>query len=128
MPDGSVREWVGTFSDVHDQRLAQEQLAASEERLRLATEVTGLGTYSVDLRTGVREWSESMRALLGISHDEPIGFDVFAARVHPEDLSGHTAGTRRFNLKASRFMLSSELSVPTTGRYVGIWHQWNASG
>jgi PAS domain S-box-containing protein len=85
MPDGSVREWVGTFSDVHDQRLAQEQLAASEERLRLATEVTGLGTYSVDLRTGVREWSESMRALLGISHDEPIGFEVFAARVHPED-------------------------------------------
>jgi PAS domain S-box-containing protein len=35
-PDGSVREWVGTLTDVHDQRMALEALRESEEALREA--------------------------------------------------------------------------------------------
>jgi PAS domain S-box len=30
-------------------------------------------------------WSEQTRKLLGVGADEPIGFDAFQARVHPDD-------------------------------------------
>ncbi|MDB5590032.1 PAS domain-containing protein, partial [Enterovirga sp.] len=39
-PDGSIKEWVGTVTDVHAQKLADQRLRTSEERLRLAAQAT----------------------------------------------------------------------------------------
>jgi PAS domain S-box-containing protein len=37
-PDGEVREWVGTVTDVHHQKLSENTLQESEERYRTITE------------------------------------------------------------------------------------------
>ncbi|HEX8825195.1 MAG TPA: PAS domain-containing protein, partial [Archangium sp.] len=59
----------------------------NEERLRLAVEATGLGTWDLDPITGVLHWDERCRALFGLSPDAPVDldYDTFLAVLHPED-------------------------------------------
>jgi two-component system cell cycle sensor histidine kinase/response regulator CckA len=79
---------LGTFGIAHDitARKAQEQaLARSEERFRLAQEGARMGTWDVDLATGVTAWSAGLRMLLGVSDDAPAGLRGFLDVVHPED-------------------------------------------
>jgi len=84
-PDGSLREWVGSIADIHDRRLAEERLQASEERLRLAAETTSLGIWDVDLISGQREWTSEAKAIIGLPDEAPVTRDSFLERVHPED-------------------------------------------
>ncbi|CAA9311339.1 MAG: diguanylate cyclase/phosphodiesterase (GGDEF & EAL domains) with PAS/PAC sensor(s), partial [uncultured Microvirga sp.] len=83
--DGSVREWVGTLTDIDARKQVESALRSSEERLRLALESTGLGTWDIDLRTGARQWSPEMRAIMGISADAPADGEAFLNCVHCED-------------------------------------------
>ncbi len=82
--DGRIERWFGTSSDVDEIRrlvIASERAA---QRLRLATDAAQLGIleYFID---GERHWDERARALCGVGPDEPVTFDVFISRVHPED-------------------------------------------
>jgi PAS domain S-box-containing protein len=75
-------------------RLRQTEvgLAASEERLRLATESAGFATWDVDLRTGNAVWSPAMYRMLG--YPVAAGFAHLTGwtnRVHPDDLSATMA-------------------------------------
>jgi PAS domain S-box-containing protein len=58
---------------------------ASEQRLRLAIETTGLGIWDVDLITGQREWTLETRQIVGVPADIPITADTFLTRIHPDD-------------------------------------------
>gem|GEM_PF-1347162 len=73
--------------DITARKAATEALAASEERLRLATEGAGTGTWDFDLRSGRGILSPSARRLLVIGEaDGGFRFDEWAAVVHPDDL------------------------------------------
>ena len=85
--DGSLREWVGTISDIHDQRQAQDTLRRSEERLRLAAETTSAGIWDLDLVTGSMEWTAEIWEILGLAPDVPAAAERFFERVHPDDLA-----------------------------------------
>jgi two-component system, cell cycle sensor histidine kinase and response regulator CckA len=83
--DGTL---LGTFGIAHDITLRTKQerdLARSEERFRLAQEGARMGTWDVDLVTGVTTWSEGLRILYGVDHDYPAGFEHFLPLVHRED-------------------------------------------
>lgn len=82
---GAVLEWVGTVSDVHDQRQAVEELARSEERLALAVETADLVIWDFDLVSGRAWWSEGRKRLLGLGDDEAFGDETFWRIVHAED-------------------------------------------
>ena len=56
---------------------------ASEARLRLAVEATGIGLWSVDVATGTLEWSPRMQEIMGRS--EPLRDEEYLLAVHPED-------------------------------------------
>ncbi|HYO69976.1 MAG TPA: PAS domain-containing protein [Archangium sp.] len=56
-----------------------------EERLRLAVEATGLGTWDLDLLTGALHWDERCKALFGVAPDAALDYDTFLSLVHPED-------------------------------------------
>ncbi|WP_081929167.1 PAS domain S-box protein [Microvirga sp. BSC39] len=83
--DGQVQEWVGTVTDIHDQRQAEMRLRSSEERLRLAIETTALGIWDQDLVTSRRQWMPEARQILGLAPDVTITREVILDCVHPDD-------------------------------------------
>jgi len=64
-------------------------LRESEERLRLALQAGGMGTWDWNLVTGITHYDETEIALCGL--DAPDGFapaEEFLSRIHPEDIPG----------------------------------------
>lgn len=84
-PDGCVKEWVGMVLDNHDRKVAEEAARAGEERLRLAAEATGLGTWDVDFISGERRWSKELYGIVGLPQGHPISREAFDACIHPDD-------------------------------------------
>jgi PAS domain S-box-containing protein len=80
----SVR-WYGTSTDLHDSKVAEARLSASEEQLRLATEAAEVGLWDLDLLTDTLYWPPRVKAMFGISPDRPITMADFFAALHPED-------------------------------------------
>ena len=70
-------------------RAATELVKASEERLRIAVDEAGMGTWDLDLRTNEARWSRSLYELLGYAPPTDISqlatYDMWMSRVHPED-------------------------------------------
>ncbi|WP_268995490.1 PAS domain-containing protein [Microvirga roseola] len=81
-PDGSVRQWVGGLSDVHNRKQAEEMLRASEEWLRLALKAGRMAVLELDLRTNVISRRQNTIDLLGI---ESSSLSDFMMRAHPDD-------------------------------------------
>ena len=69
-------------------RHTEAGLAASEERLRLATESAGLATWDVDTRTGSAVFSSHMFRMLGLPADHgPASLTMWTDRIHPDDVA-----------------------------------------
>jgi two-component system sensor kinase FixL len=87
-PDGSVEMAVLSVRDVSERRTAQTALVASEERLRLATESAGMGTWDYDLLTGQGVWSASACRLLGqpVETHQTWAETAWRSSVHPDDI------------------------------------------
>jgi PAS domain S-box-containing protein len=56
-------------------------------RLQAAVGLLGLGLYAWDPRTNALDWDARIKAIWGLPPDAPIDYDVWRARIHPEDLA-----------------------------------------
>ncbi|WP_205512340.1 PAS domain-containing sensor histidine kinase [Longitalea arenae] len=63
----------------------EELIRESEERLRLAVEIAELGTWELDLATGLTATSTEHRKILGYSKEEQWGKQKFMNILHPAD-------------------------------------------
>ena len=83
---GRMLRVIGMVADVTDQKVAEEKLSASEERLRLAQWAARIGTFDFNIRTGVNIWTPETEALYGLP---PGGFGgtlaAFENLIHPDD-------------------------------------------
>ena len=70
-------------------RTALAELAASERRLKLALDAAKMGTFEVDLETGVVVWGGMHERLFGLAPGAFAGtFEEVLTRVHPQDREG----------------------------------------
>jgi PAS domain S-box-containing protein len=83
--NGTLLGTFGIARDITSRKEQEEELARSEERFRLAQEGAHMGTWDVDLATGVTTWSAGLRLLHGVPPDAPAGLEHFAALLHPAD-------------------------------------------
>jgi diguanylate cyclase (GGDEF)-like protein/PAS domain S-box-containing protein len=83
----SITEDVTTIKLAEAERSrAVLELQASEERLRIALQATGLGTFEWDAVAGHTAWSPRLEALYGLAPGEFDGKNkTFLELVHPED-------------------------------------------
>ncbi|HEX2555616.1 MAG TPA: PAS domain-containing protein, partial [Microvirga sp.] len=85
-PDGRARRAHGLVSDVTERRLAEEELARSEERYRLAARAAQGVVWDWDLVQDQIHWTEGLLGVFGYRREEvdPAGA-WWAERIHPED-------------------------------------------
>src|SRR4029078_709610 len=78
---------VVTHSDITKRKQIEEALHESEERLELAMEAGGIGTFDWNIRTNAVVWTEQSNATFGQpSRASHRVYGDWAKRVRPEDL------------------------------------------
>lgn len=74
--------------DALELRQRQQRLFESQERLRLAQDVAGMGTFDVELPSGKRTWSSRTFEIFGLTPNSPQpGPEELMNMVHPMDRS-----------------------------------------
>jgi len=112
------------------------ELRASEERLRLASEAAGFGTYDYNPASGEVYWSPYLRGIVGIEGEAPLTLDKVFEFVHPdqrEDVRRHMlayapdGGRREIEFRLvrpdgeTRWLLDRGQAVPDRQRQPGGW-------
>ncbi len=82
---GATIRWYGTLEDIHDRKLTERALRDSERRFRLAAHAAGLGIWDYDATSGQRQWSDELKAMLGLPLDAAASVPVALDLVVPED-------------------------------------------
>jgi len=86
--DGAIEYWVGTNTDIEDQKSAGLALRESEVQLKIALGAAQMGVWEGQVADGrFVGLSGDPRALtmLGVEPGDPSGLDSFAKRLNPED-------------------------------------------
>lgn len=80
--EGRITEWVGKASDDHERYLAQERVAESEARLRLALSAARMVAWEFAPEARKSSRTDNSRVILGIDADD---FESYIENMHPED-------------------------------------------
>ncbi|HTU09805.1 MAG TPA: PAS domain-containing protein [Allosphingosinicella sp.] len=83
--DGRAVRMIGAMLDTSALRRARTAVRESEDRLRLATDATGIGIWDFDPRTGALDWDVRTREMFGLPPDGEVDYPAFLAGLHPED-------------------------------------------
>ena len=81
----AVRRAVREAEERIKRKRTEKALRRSEERLRLAVESTGLGTWDFNPITGDLRWDERCKALFGLPPEAEADYGLFLEGLHSED-------------------------------------------
>ncbi|HEX2973196.1 MAG TPA: PAS domain S-box protein [Tepidisphaeraceae bacterium] len=82
---GRALRFTGVVLDVTKRKRTEEALRESTERLKLAVDATGYGTFDFHPQTGELIWSVHAKRHFGLSPDAHVDYSVFLKGLHPED-------------------------------------------
>ena len=94
--DGQVREWVGVHTDITQRKQFEDAMLVKDARLRLATEVAGLGIWTWDPESDTVTWENTrIYRIFGLPDDaQPVSFGALAERyLAPQDRAAFEAAT-----------------------------------
>jgi len=74
--------------DISQRRRDEQRLRTAQQRVELATAITGAGVWEWNLQTNESVWDAQMFRIYGLAPmpDGAVGYDVWARAVLPEDL------------------------------------------
>lgn len=84
---GKVTHVILKHVDLTAQMNIQQELSASEERLRLATHAAGIGTWDYDALTDTLLWDDRCKRAFGLPPDSPANDTVFHRILYPADVA-----------------------------------------
>lgn len=86
--DGAIERWVGSNTDIEEQKAAEAALAESALQVELALAAAQMGVWQCHVVDGTfvdLTGDERALSLLGGSAGEATSFATFMGRIHPED-------------------------------------------
>ena len=86
--DGSVREWVGTCSDVTDRKRTETALQETRRRLDATLVASEVGTYAWNIQSDQVFADASLIPLLGVTEQDIRGgrAEAYLKAIHPDDV------------------------------------------
>jgi hypothetical protein len=85
-PDESINGIMITVNDVTDKVDARMKVEDAEERLRLATEATGISTWEMDLIAHRFIHSPQLATIFGHPSSKIMTYEELRSQIHPEDI------------------------------------------
>lgn len=84
--DGNLQGWIGTDTDIHDLKIAQEELKRAHEKLSHTLNSVHIGTWVWEISENKIACDEHTVNLLGLKPEQVIiSFQGFLGVVHPDD-------------------------------------------
>lgn len=83
--DGAIVRWIGTNTDIDDQKQVAQALLQSERRLQLSQNAAGIAALELDIATGTVVGSEGFWDLWGLPPRDSVHISVLENIVIPED-------------------------------------------
>lgn len=95
--DGKIEKYVTIRNDVTARKSAARELARERERLTNIIESTNVGTWELNLQTGVARFNERWARIGGYTLAElaPTGIETGLRLAHPDDVPGARALLQR---------------------------------
>lgn len=81
---GKLVSYDGVIKDITHRKQAEEKLRESERVLRESQAVGHIGSYIIDLKTGVWESTAQIENIFGIDHTYPHTFEGLGRIIHPD--------------------------------------------
>ncbi|MEO6869500.1 MAG: PAS domain S-box protein [Ginsengibacter sp.] len=85
-PAGNISGVMITVNDVTDKVEARRKVEDAEERLRLATDATGIATWELELDTMEFIHSPRLATIFGHPQSKIITYDQLRSQIHPDDI------------------------------------------
>ena len=125
---------IALIGQRRQRRRMQGALAQSQDLIEIATDVGDVGLWWRDVDTGALWANAPMRRLFGFTPDEPVRFEDFVARVHPEDRAGILNFIQRAQSDGSPYQGEYRIRLPdgserwilAKGRGIGADHRSNS--
>ena len=116
-------------ADLIESNISAEALRASEERLTLALEAAGMGTWDMDMRSGHGHWSPRHFEILGYEPrpDGDASLEMWRSRVYPDDQAKVDEALEKAKTPAERYVSEHRIIradngevrwVAESGRYI----------
>ena len=84
-PDGTLRGYRGSDTDITERKRAEEGLRENENSLRESQIIAGLGSYVLDIPTGLWKSSAVLDEVFGIDEAYERSVEGWIALLHPGD-------------------------------------------
>ena len=86
-PDGSVREWIGTFNEVTDSRRIESELRDIRARMEAALAAGAIGTWTWEVPTDRFFADQSLAQIFGLAPEHVHGVPLaqIVSSIHPDD-------------------------------------------
>lgn len=96
----------------HSLQRREEELEASEQRMRLASEAGQLGLWALDFATNIIWASLPARRMFAVVEDEVVTMASFLDRVHPEDRPAVTSAIQRVREHGGAYAMEYRIVLP----------------
>ena len=89
--EGQITGLFGVVRDITQQVKAEQRLRESEESLKQAQRIADIGSYVLDIKSGIWESSEVLDEIFGIGRSYKRDVVGWEALIHPDDREGMVA-------------------------------------
>ncbi len=122
--DNNIMYSVALIKDISENKIAEEKLQLTTERLKEAQNIALLGNFEHDFKEDTLWWSEQSYKILGFDFSpKPPEYNVFVRRLSDDDAERLNKLLQRAEAHGEDYSLTFKYHLPDTNELKYIWLQ-----